>query len=137
MTRSYYVIGSSMLLDRMRIGGELRQKHVHSRRWEAVLRKLTETCGQLVAMAAKRRRNYILDQPHVTQYAQRSAIRAFGEFRRTAVVVMPTEEQYRERRTAALAAQEAGGNGRLYTQHQENTMKGEWSRANVCARNGY
>lgn len=122
---NYYVIGAAMLLDRMRIGGEPRQQHMYSRRYEYILRNLTDTCSQLVAIAAKRRRNYIIDQPHVTQYAQRTAIRQFGEFRRTAVVVMPAESEYRERRQQQQEQQQLSGCVRLYTQNQENTMKGE------------
>lgn len=124
-SKSYYVIGAAMLLERMRIFGEPRQHHMYSRRYLSILRNLSDTCNQLVAIASKRRRNYIIDQPHVTQHAQRTAIRHFGEFRRIAVVLVPAESDYRDRRQQQQEQHQMAGSMHLYTQNQENTMKGE------------
>jgi heterogeneous nuclear ribonucleoprotein U-like protein 1 len=95
--KRYTVLGTKFLLDKMKILGETRKPGNNQMRWE----KLIELCNRgiqtLNDIAAKRRRNYILDQPHVYTSVQRRKMRVFGDFKRVAVIVVPEEEEYKKR----------------------------------------
>ena len=94
--KRYNVLGTKFLLEKMKLQGEAR-KPSNSGRWE----KLIELCNRallvLTDIACKRRRNYILDQPHVYTSAQRRKMRVFGDFVRIAMIIVPDEEEYKKR----------------------------------------
>lgn len=95
--KRYTLLGSKHLLERMKIQGVARKPGSGPGRWE----KLIELCNRglltLNEIACQRRRNYILDQPHVYISDQRRKMRVYGDFKRIAVIVVPNEEEYKRR----------------------------------------
>lgn len=95
--RRYTMLGTKYLLERMRILGKPRKPNSGPGRWE----KLIELCNRglltLNEIACKRRRNFILDQPHVYISDQRRKMRVYGDFKRIAAIVVPSEEEYKKR----------------------------------------
>ena len=66
-------------------------------RWEALIEKCTRCLNILLEVAAKRRRNYILDQTNVYPTAQKRKMAFFNGFQRKAVVIVPTDEEAKVR----------------------------------------
>lgn len=95
--KRYTMLGTKYLLERMRIAGQPRKPTSGPGRWE----KLIELCNRglltLNEIACKRRRNYILDQPHVYISDQRRKMRVYGDFKRIACIVVPKEEDLKVR----------------------------------------
>ena len=95
--KRYTLLGTKYLLERMKILGKPRKPNSGPGRWE----KLIELCNRglltLNEIACKRRRNYILDQPHVYISDQRRKMRVYGDFKRIAAIVVPAEEEYKRR----------------------------------------
>lgn len=95
--KRYTLLGTKYLLERMKIHGVARKPGSGPGRWE----KLIELCNRglltLNEIACQRRRNYILDQPHVYISDQRRKMRVYGDFKRIAVIVVPSEEDYKKR----------------------------------------
>lgn len=95
--KRYTLLGTKHLLERMKIQGVPRKPGSGPGRWE----KLIELCNRglltLNEIACQRRRNYILDQPHVYISDQRRKMRVYGDFKRIAVIVVPNEEEYKRR----------------------------------------
>lgn len=95
--KRYTLLGTKHLLERMKIQGVARKPGSGPGRWE----KLIELCNRglltLNEIACQRRRNYILDQPHVYISDQRRKMRVYGDFKRIAVIVVPSEEDYKKR----------------------------------------
>lgn len=95
--KRYTMLGTKYLLERMRILGKPRKPTSGQGRWE----KLVELCNRglltLNEIACKRRRNFILDQPHVYISDQRRKMRVYGDFKRIAAIVVPSEEEYKRR----------------------------------------
>lgn len=94
--KRYTILGTKFLLEKMRIMGESRRVAKNSR-WEKMIEQLNRGLQILFDIACKRRRNYILDQPHVYISNQRRKMRVFGDFKRIAVVVVPEEEEFERR----------------------------------------
>lgn len=94
--KRYNILGTNSLLERMKILGEARKK-CHVGRWERLIEWCTRTLIVLQEVATKRRRNVILDQTNVYASVQRRKMRGFGDFKRIAVVVIPEEEEYKQR----------------------------------------
>lgn len=95
--KRYTLLGTKYLLERMKIQGVARKPGSGPGRWE----KLIELCNRglltLNEIACKRRRNFILDQPHVYISDQRRKMRVYGDFKRIAVIVVSSEEEYKKR----------------------------------------
>lgn len=95
--KRFTLLGTKHLLERMKIQGVPRKPGSGPGRWE----KLIELCNRglltLNEIACQRRRNYILDQPHVYISDQRRKMRVYGDFKRVAVIVVPSEEDYKKR----------------------------------------
>ncbi|KAJ8405148.1 hypothetical protein AAFF_G00321390 [Aldrovandia affinis] len=64
---------------------------------EQVIQQATQCVSQLIKVAARRRRNYILDQANVYASAQRRKLLRFRGFQRKAVVICPTDEEWKRR----------------------------------------
>lgn len=94
--KHYNILGNTDLIDRMKINGEPRRK-CHIGKWERLIEWCNRTLIVLQDIATRRRRNFILDQTNVYASAQRRKMRGFGEFKRIAVVVIPEEEEFKQR----------------------------------------
>lgn len=92
----YNILGTNAFLDKMKVNGLSRRKN-YSGRWEALIEKCTRCLNILLEIAAKRRRNYILDQTNVYPTAQKRKMAFFNGFQRKAVVIVPTDEEAKVR----------------------------------------
>ena len=69
-----------------------------------VVQGAARSLQELQRAASKRRRNVIIDQTNVHPSEQKHKARAFEGFQRRAVVVVPSDEVYKERVAAQAAA---------------------------------
>ncbi|XP_012278100.1 heterogeneous nuclear ribonucleoprotein U-like protein 1 isoform X2 [Orussus abietinus] len=94
--KRYNILGTGQLIDKMEIMGVPRKRNFKGR-WEVLIEKCTRALNKLLDMASTRRRNFILDQTNVYPSAQRRKMRHFYGFQRRAVVVVPTDEEFKLR----------------------------------------
>merc|ERR1712013_587165 len=101
--KQYNVISTTTMINKMTVNGEPRKKH-HKGKWEQVAQKATRSLQEMLRAASQRRRNVIIDQTNVYPNAQKRKARPFEGFQRRSVVVVPSDETYKERCTAQEAA---------------------------------
>jgi len=102
--KQYNVISTTTMINKMTVNGEPRKKH-YKGKWEQVVQKATRSLQEMLRAASQRRRNVIIDQTNVYPNAQKRKARPFEGFQRRSVVVVPSDETYKER----CGAQEAAG----------------------------
>ncbi|XP_048885155.1 heterogeneous nuclear ribonucleoprotein U-like protein 2 [Brienomyrus brachyistius] len=88
--KRYNLLGTRTVLGNMRSVPNPAQK-------DQILQQATQCLSELIRIAARRRRNYILDQANVYSSAQRRKMQRFSGFQRRAVVVCPKDEEWRRR----------------------------------------
>jgi len=103
--KQYNVVSTTTMINKMTVNGEPRKSH-HKGKWEQVVQKATRSLQEMIRAASQRRRNVIIDQTNVYPAAQKRKARPFEGFQRRAVVVLPTDEIYKERVAAQKAAKE-------------------------------
>lgn len=59
--KKYYVLGTSFLIDKMKVNGMPRKRN-YGGRWEVLIERCTKCLNKLLEMSYKRRRNFIIDQ---------------------------------------------------------------------------
>nr|CDS26365.1 e1b 55 kda associated protein [Hymenolepis microstoma] len=92
----YNVLGTNLILDKMKVMG-LSRKRNYSGRWDVLINKATQCLNKIISIACKRKRNYILDQTNVFPSAQRRKMRPFDGFQRKAIVIVPTDDEFKRR----------------------------------------
>ncbi|KAH9507215.1 Heteroproteinous nuclear ribonucleoprotein U-like protein 1 [Bulinus truncatus] len=92
----YNVLGTDNVVDKMKVNG-LPRKENHSGRWEYLIEKANKCLNRLIEIAARKKRNYIIDQTNVYASARRRKMQPFEGFQRKAVVVLPTDEVFKKR----------------------------------------
>nr|CAH7718709.1 unnamed protein product [Callosobruchus chinensis] len=101
--KSYTVISTSNLLERMKVAG-VELKSEYRGKWPYLLDKLQKAMSRLHWMASQRRRNYILDQTNVYPSAQRRKLQPFEGFKRKAVIIVLGDEEQARRQALKKAA---------------------------------
>ncbi|KAH9513107.1 Heteroproteinous nuclear ribonucleoprotein U-like protein 1, partial [Bulinus truncatus] len=94
--KRYNIIGTDTLIDKMRVMG-LPRKRNYAGRWEVLIEKATKCLNKLFTIAAKRRRNYILDQTNVYGSARRRKMKNFTGFYRIAAILQPNDLELERR----------------------------------------
>ncbi|XP_068106718.1 heterogeneous nuclear ribonucleoprotein U-like protein 1 [Hyperolius riggenbachi] len=94
--KKYNILGTNAIMDKMKVGGLRRQRN-YAGRWEILIQQATKCLNQLIQIAARRKRNYILDQTNVYGTAQRRKMRPFEGFQRKAVIICPTDADLEDR----------------------------------------
>ncbi len=94
--KRYNVLGTNSLIDRMKVQG-LPRKHNYHGRWDVLISKCTECFNDLLKLAVRRRRNYILDQTNVFPTARERKMSEFNGFLCKAIVVVPTDQEFQRR----------------------------------------
>ncbi|XP_014247625.1 heterogeneous nuclear ribonucleoprotein U-like protein 1 isoform X2 [Cimex lectularius] len=94
--KHFNILGTNALIDKMKVMG-LPRKANYSGRWDVLIEKCTKCLVRLMDVGCHRRRNYILDQTNVYPAAQRRKMRNFEGFIRKAVIIVPTEEDFKAR----------------------------------------
>ncbi|KAM9325447.1 heterogeneous nuclear ribonucleoprotein U-like protein 1 [Gastrophryne carolinensis] len=94
--KKYNILGTNAIMEKMRVMGLRRQRN-YAGRWDVLIQQATKCLNQLIQIAARRKRNYILDQTNVYGTAQRRKMRPFEGFQRKAVVICPTDADLEDR----------------------------------------
>ncbi|XP_044162571.1 heterogeneous nuclear ribonucleoprotein U-like protein 1 isoform X2 [Bufo gargarizans] len=94
--KKYNILGTNAIMEKMRVMGLRRQRN-YAGRWDVLIQQATKCLNQLIQIAARRKRNYILDQTNVYGTAQRRKMRPFEGFHRKAVIICPTDEDLLDR----------------------------------------
>lgn len=94
--KRYNIIGTDTLIDKMRVMGLPRKRNYHGR-WEVLIDKATKCLNKLFTLAARRKRNYILDQTNVYASARRRKMKNFNGFFRIAAVIQPDDTELERR----------------------------------------
>lgn len=92
----YNILGTNLIIDKMKVMGLPRKKN-YAGRWDVLIDKSTKCLNKLLEIAAGKKRNYIMDQTNVYASARRRKMQPFEGFQRKAVVIVPTEEDYKTR----------------------------------------
>ncbi|XP_063990998.1 heterogeneous nuclear ribonucleoprotein U-like protein 1 [Diachasmimorpha longicaudata] len=102
--KMYNVLGTNNLIEKMKVTGLPRRRNYHGR-WDVLIDKCTRCLNKLLDVAATRRRNYILDQTNVYPSAQQRKMRHFHGFQRRAVVIVPTDEEFKARTAKRISVE--------------------------------
>jgi len=94
--KNWNILGTNNLIEKMKVQGLSRKRNYHGR-WELLIKKCMDCFNILLGVAAKRRRNYILDQTNVYPTARAKKMRDFSGFDCQAVVAVPTDDEFRRR----------------------------------------
>ncbi|XP_036005880.1 heterogeneous nuclear ribonucleoprotein U-like protein 1 isoform X1 [Fundulus heteroclitus] len=94
--KKYNILGTNAIMDKMKVMGLRRQRN-YSGRWDVLIQQATQCLNRLIEIAARKKRNYILDQTNVYGSARRRKMRPFEGFQRKAIVICPTDEDFKER----------------------------------------
>ncbi|VDK34799.1 unnamed protein product [Taenia asiatica] len=98
--KQYNILGTNLILDKMKVTGLARKRNYHGR-WDALIDKANQCLNKLISIACKRRRNYILDQVRLDIFQRcafsRRKMRPFEGFQRRAIVIVPTDEEFKRR----------------------------------------
>jgi len=94
--KNYNILGTNNLIEKMKVNGLSRKRNYHGR-WEVLIKKCTECFNEILLLAAKRRRNYILDQTNVYPTARGKKLKDFNGFDCKAVTVVPSDDEFRRR----------------------------------------
>ncbi|KAM9481785.1 heterogeneous nuclear ribonucleoprotein U-like protein 1 isoform 2-T3 [Clarias gariepinus] len=94
--KKYSILGTNAIMEKMKVMGLRRQRN-YAGRWDVLIQQATQCLNRLIQIAARKKRNYILDQTNVYGSAQRRKMRPFEGFQRKAIVICPTDEDLKER----------------------------------------
>uniref|UniRef100_A0A8C6SFL5 Heterogeneous nuclear ribonucleoprotein U like 1 n=1 Tax=Neogobius melanostomus TaxID=47308 RepID=A0A8C6SFL5_9GOBI len=124
--KKYNVLGTNAIMDKMKVMGLRRQKN-YAGRWDTLIQQATQCLNRLIEIAARKRRNYILDQTNVYGSARRRKMRPFEGFQRKAIVICPTDEDLKER-----TLKQTNEQGKDVPDHAVLEMKANFTLPEVC-----
>lgn len=101
--KNYDILSTDLILDQMRVN-KLRRQGNFKERFDRLMKMGSKTFNELLNIARRKNRNYILDQTNVFERARSRKIGQFREWgRKVAAVCIPTMDDYAKRQ--ALCAQ--------------------------------
>ncbi|XP_078478608.1 uncharacterized protein LOC144739542, partial [Lampetra planeri] len=105
----------------------LRRQRNYAGRWDVLIQQATQCLNRLIEIAARKRRNYILDQTNVYGSARRRKMRPFEGFQRKAIVICPTDEDLKER-----TLKQTNEQGKDVPDHAVLEMKANFTLPEIC-----
>ncbi|XP_061828345.1 heterogeneous nuclear ribonucleoprotein U-like protein 1 isoform X2 [Nerophis lumbriciformis] len=124
--KKYNILGTNAIMDKMKLMGLRRQRN-YAGRWDVLIQQATQCLNRLIEIAARKRRNYILDQTNVYGSARRRKMRPFEGFQRKAIVICPTDEDLKER-----TLKQTNEQGKDVPDHAVLEMKANFTLPEVC-----
>uniref|UniRef100_A0A3B4T3L5 Heteroous nuclear ribonucleoprotein U like 1 n=1 Tax=Seriola dumerili TaxID=41447 RepID=A0A3B4T3L5_SERDU len=124
--KKYNILGTNAIMDKMKVMGLRRQRN-YAGRWDLLIQQATQCLNRLIEIAARKRRNYILDQTNVYGSARRRKMRPFEGFQRKAIVICPTDEDLKER-----TLKQTNEQGKDVPDHAVLEMKANFTIPEAC-----
>lgn len=125
--KRYNVIGVNALIDRMEMDGESIMKAIQGKSWKSLVPAIARGVREWVSQATSRRRNFILDQTNVYAFCHSkdngSKIIPFNDMYLKAVVIVPSDNDYKSRIDSQKKAAELANDRYTSTEHQIMEMK--------------
>ncbi|XP_044304323.1 heterogeneous nuclear ribonucleoprotein U-like protein 2 [Varanus komodoensis] len=95
--KRYNILGTDTILFQMKTKGPLPEEALDTAARDLLLQQAARCVSKLVRIAPRTKRNFILDQCNVYNSGQRRKLLPFKGFIRKVIVVVPSEENWKER----------------------------------------